>query len=98
MKTINFKQYSIIVIIIAFLPLQLFSQNLTGMWTGKIYTAEKTLPYEVVISEKDGKLSGFSYTTFTVKGEEMVAMKSIIVKTEKDNIIIEDVDLVFNSF
>lgn len=84
--------------IIAFFPINVFSQDLTGTWTGKVYTTDKTLPYEVVISEKDGKLSGFSYTTFNVKGEEMVAMKSIIVRKEKDNIIIEDQDLVFNSF
>lgn len=99
MKTINF--YRFCIICIAFTgsyPTLSFSQNLTGMWTGKIYTTEKTLPYEVVISEQGGKLSGFSYTTFNVKGEEMVAMKSIIVKQEKNNIIIEDVDLVFNSF
>lgn len=80
------------------MPLRLYSQDLTGMWTGKIYTTEKVLPYEVAISEKDGKLSGFSYTTFNVKGEEMVAMKSIIVRREKGKVIIEDADLVFNSF
>ncbi len=86
-------------IIPVLLPLNLFAQNLVGIWTGKIYTTEKTLPYEVVISEKDGKLSGYSYTTFTVKGEEMVAMKSLVVTKDKDNnIIMEDIDLVFNSF
>lgn len=80
-------------------PYSGFSQNLVGMWTGKIYTSEKTLPYEVAISEKDGKLSGYSYTTFNVKGEEMVAMKSIVVLQDgKGNIVIEDQDLVFNSF
>ncbi|MFT3911737.1 MAG: hypothetical protein QM737_20100 [Ferruginibacter sp.] len=100
MKTINLPGKKILfkIFFISLFPLNLFSQNLVGMWTGKIFTSEKTLPYEVVISEKDGKLSGYSYTTFNVKGEEMVAMKSIIVKQEKDKIIIEDVDLVFNSF
>ncbi|MEO8772167.1 MAG: hypothetical protein ABI402_18855 [Ferruginibacter sp.] len=100
MKTKHFnpRRLFLIIIIAAMFPLHLFSQDLTGMWTGKIYTTEKTLPYEVAISEKDGKLSGFSYTTFTVKGEEMVAMKSIIVKQENGKVIIEDADLVFNSF
>ena len=97
-KHFNPRTLFLIVIIAGMFPLQLFSQDLTGMWTGKIYTTEKTLPYEVAISEKDGKLSGFSYTTFTVKGEEMVAMKSIIVKQENGKVIIEDADLVFNSF
>ncbi len=92
------KDILIKLIIVLLFPTQLFSQNLVGLWTGKVYTTDKTLPYEIAISEKDGKLSGFSYTTFTVKGEEMVAVKSIVVRREKNNIIIEDEDLVFNSF
>ena len=97
--TTFFRKDILIKLIMIFLfPTQLFSQNLVGLWTGKVYTTDKTLPYEVAISEKDGKLSGFSYTTFTVKGEEMVAVKSIVVRKEKNNIIIEDEDLVFNSF
>src|SRR6476620_3101681 len=89
----------ITVLALAAIPGNLIAQNLTGLWTGKIYTSEKTLPYEVAITEKDGKLSGYSYTTFNVKGEEMVAMKSVVVTKDKDdNIIIEDIDLVFNSF
>lgn len=100
MKTINGfgKKLCLKLLIILLLPTSVFSQDLTGMWTGKVYTTDKTLPYEVAISEKDGKLVGYSYTTFTVKGEEMVAVKSIVVRKEKDNIIIEDEDLVFNSF
>ncbi|MEO6667982.1 MAG: hypothetical protein ABIN36_00815 [Ferruginibacter sp.] len=100
MKTTQFNRRNLLLclFIIAIMPLRLYSQDLTGMWTGKIYTTEKVLPYEVAISEKDGKLSGFSYTTFNVKGEEMVAMKSIIVRREKGKVIIEDADLVFNSF
>ena len=97
-KHFNPRTLFLIIIVASIFPLHLFSQDLTGMWTGKIYTTEKILPYEVAISEKDGKLSGFSYTTFTVKGEEMVAMKSIIVKQENGKVIIEDADLVFNSF
>ncbi len=100
MKTINSYQvmFCLKLLIILLLPTAVFSQDLTGLWTGKVYTTDKTLPYEVAISQKDGKLVGFSYTTFTVKGEEMVAVKSIVVRKEKDNIIIEDEDLVFNSF
>ncbi|MBS1741415.1 MAG: hypothetical protein JST81_00145 [Bacteroidetes bacterium] len=94
----NIRLFCLLGLFMGLMPVSVFAQNLVGVWTGKIYTTEKTLPYEVVISEQDGKLSGFSYTTFMVKGEQMVAMKSIVVKKEKDNIIMEDVDLVFNSF
>lgn len=92
------RPYFPILLCIIFSTFDAVAQNMTGLWTGKIYTTDKTLPYEVAISEKDGKLSGFSYTTFNVKGEEMVAVKSVVLRKEKDKYIIEDEDLVFNSF
>ena len=100
MKTKTFYRQLFIcnLVILSLVPTTMFSQNLVGMWTGKVYTTDKNLPYEVAISEKNGKLTGYSYTTFTVKGEEMVAVKSIEVRKEKGKIIIEDEDLVFNSF
>ncbi len=86
-------------------PLNLFSQpaspedkDLTGVWAGFIKTSEKNLPYEIAISQVNGKLSGYSYTTFMVRGEEQVVVKCIKLRSEKGNIIIEDDSLVYDNF
>ena len=49
------------------LPLKLFCQDLQGVWAGTIYndTTKKYIPYEIAISEVNGKLSGYSHTVFT---------------------------------
>ena len=54
-------------LIFLLLPLQLFSQELEGVWTGTIYndTTKKYIPYEIAITESKGKISGYSHTVFT---------------------------------
>ncbi|MEO6406263.1 MAG: hypothetical protein ABIY51_02830 [Ferruginibacter sp.] len=87
------------------LPLNLLAQtdpgtgkDITGLWKGYISTDEKRLPYELAITEQNGKLTGFSYTTFMVNGAEIVSMKKVQVKWQKENIIVEDDENVFNNF
>ncbi|MBA2248995.1 MAG: hypothetical protein H0W12_02245 [Chitinophagaceae bacterium] len=80
------------------LPIQLLAQDITGIWAGFITTTDKQLPYEIVISDNNGKLNGYSHTTFTVKGVEFVAVKSLKVKNDNGTILIEDDDQVFNNF
>ena len=48
--------------LIFLLPLKLFAQDITGVWTGTLYndTTKQYLKYELAISEYDGKLSGYS--------------------------------------
>ena len=92
------------IFVLFFLPLQIFAQltpsavkNLTGLWKGHIITDEIKVPYELVINEQNGNISGYSYTTFIVDGAEIVTMKKIRVK-DKDGIIVEDEDNVYNNF
>lgn len=84
--------------IILLLPVHLFAQDITGIWTGHIITTEKNLPYEVVISDNNGKLSGYSHTTFTVNGEEITSVKTVKIKNDNGQVSIEDDDLIYNDF
>ena len=85
-------------IILFLLPLQLFSQELTGIWVGNIRTGGSDLPYELVISKNNEKLSGYSLMIFTIKGSENVGVKSIKLKNKNGNISLEDDQLVYNNY
>ncbi len=83
------------------LPIQLLAQpakDITGLWKGYISTAEKKLPYELVITANNDTLSGFSYTSFMVNGQEIVSMKKVKVRWHKQDIIVEDDDNLYNNF
>ena len=57
------------------LPLKLFSQDITGVWTGTLYndTTKQYLKYQLAISEDGKKLNGYSYTIFLINGVENIA-------------------------
>lgn len=77
---------------------QLVAQKLTGIWKGTISTTDKAIPYELAITESDGKYSGYSYTRFNVKGTAFVAVKSITVTLNGNNITVEDDDFIYDNF
>src|SRR5271154_251412 len=81
-----------------FLPLQLLSQDITGIWTGHIRTSGNELPYEIVISGSKEKLSGYSLLTFAINGNSSMGIKSITLKNRNGKISIEDGELIYNSF
>jgi len=87
-----------ILIIFFLLPLRIFAQDITGLWTGFIHTTDKDLPYELAISENNGKLTGYSHTTFILNGVEEVGVKAVTVKNKNGNVLVEDEALVFNDF
>jgi len=89
---------SLILYILLLFPFILPAQDITGVWTGFVHTSDKHLPYEVIISEENGKMSGYSHITFYVSGLEMVAVKTLKVKSEDGKIILEDDDLIFDNF
>ncbi len=86
------------ILLMIILPLQIFAQDFTGIWTGFLFTTGESLPYELVISESGGKFSGYSLTTFTMDGKENTGVKSMKIKIRKDNLIIEDGDLIYNNY
>ncbi|MFZ1528573.1 MAG: hypothetical protein WAT19_07480 [Ferruginibacter sp.] len=70
--------------------------SLVGLWKGHIKSTERRLPYELVISYKEGKFSGYSYTTFGVK-DDVATMKKINISFENGQIIISDEDVLYNN-
>ena len=80
--------------IVLLLPTWLVAQDITGIWTGTLFTSERHLPYEVVISDSSGTLIGYSHITFNVKGEDVIAVKRLSVTMDDDKITLEDEDII----
>lgn len=77
------------------LPLELFSQDLSGIWVGTIATSETEMPMELVINQD---LTGYSMIMFTFKGAENIAVKKTTI-IQKDGIItMSDDKLIYNNF
>ena len=85
------------------LTVQLFAQtepDITGLWKGSMYndTTQKFLKYEIAISEKKGKLSGYTHTYFILDDKEYHGVKKTKIKKQDGKIIIEDVELIANNY
>ena len=80
------------------LPLQVVAQDISGIWTGFIETTESRVPYELVISRDNEKLTGYSLTAFTINGVENIGVKSIKLKNKKGNISLEDNELLYDNY
>jgi hypothetical protein len=80
------------------LPLHILSQDLTGIWTGTLQTSGSDLPYEIVITNDGGKLTGYSLTIFNIDGVENVGIKTIRLKNKQGSILIEDEKLIYNNY
>ncbi len=67
-------------------------QDITGIWKGELYVDSTKLyhPYELSISEDNGKLSGYSRITFEQKGIKHVVIRDHTVAWDGDRLIIED--------
>ena len=76
----------------------MFAQDFAGVWTGHLYTSGTQLPYELVISQVDNKLTGYSLATFSIGGVENTGIKSMKVKSRKGGISIEDDKLIYNDY
>ena len=87
-----------VLFVLVLMPLQILSQDLTGIWTGLLQTDGADLPYEIVISNNDGKLSGYSLTIFNIGGIENVGIKAIRLKNRHGSIFIEDDKLIYNNY
>lgn len=90
--------------ILLMIPLGLLAQpgpnaaeDITGTWTGYVSTNQKKLHYEIVLSDSSGILTGFSKIIFNIKGEQYSAVKSLIVKREKNKYILEEDKLLYDN-
>ncbi len=86
--------------VIFMLPLQLLAQGITGVWTGTLYndTTKQFIKYELAVSEYNGKLSGYSHTIFVINGFENTGLKSVKIKKEGKEFLVEDEKLIYNNY
>lgn len=87
-----------LIFILFLLPLQLFAQDISGIWAGTIQTQGFDLEYQLVISQQKEELSGYSLTVFAIDGVDNMGIKSVIFKKKKGNISVEDDDLIYNNY
>ena len=83
------------IFVLLLLPLQLFSQDLSGIWVGTIATSEVQMPFELAINQD---MSGYSMITFMYKGAEKIAVKKINLKRKDTVFTISDDKLIYNNF
>jgi hypothetical protein len=83
------------IFVLFLLPLQLFSQDLSGIWVGTIATAGTQMPFELAINQD---MTGYSMITFTYKGAEKVAVKRINLVRKDSTFTISDDKLIYNNF
>jgi hypothetical protein len=87
-------------LLVFLLPLKLFSQDISGVWTGTLYndTTKQFLRYELAISGSNGEFSGYSHTIFVIDGKENIGVKSVKIKKSGDQFFIEDDKLIYNNY
>ena len=85
-------------LIFCLLPIQIFAQDITGIWTGTLTTENALVRYELSISENKNVLSGYSLSIFTFDGVENIGVKEITLKKKKDYYFLEDHDLVYDNY
>ena len=73
---------------------------MTGLWTGLMYndTTELSYRYEIAISEKKGKLIGYSQTFFILDGIEYYGVKKLKITIDGDMVITQDLKLLENNY
>ncbi len=82
------------------LPGQLQAQDITGLWKGELYvdSTKQYLPFELSISEVKGKLVGYSHITFEENGKKETGLRDVTIQRKDNEVTIEDVSLLDNSF
>jgi len=83
------------ILVLFLLPLQLFSQDLSGIWVGTIATSETQMPFELAINQD---MTGYSMITFQYKGAEKVAVKKINLIRKDSTFTISDDKVIYNNF
>ena len=86
-----------------FFPVILFSQDISGLWTGTIKQdgEAQSMPYEVFISKEKGKakFSGYSKTMYLDEGKECYSIKKLKVSIAKDGkIVLLDATVIENDY
>jgi len=87
-----------LIFFLLFLPFQLFSQDISGIWTGVLHTRGNDLLYELVVSENKTTSTGYALTVFTIGGVENTGLKSVTIRKKKGIFVIEDGELIYDNY
>ena len=87
-------------LILLLLPVKLFAQDISGVWTGYLYndTTKQNIHYELAISEFKGKPTGYSHTTFIIDSIKNIGVKSINIKEKDGHFQIVDDKLIYDNY
>jgi hypothetical protein len=94
-------KYLIHVIVALCCPMMVFCQDITGHWKGTMYndSTQQSLEYEIVISKVNGKLTGFSHTSYVINNQKFYTVKKLNVRVAKDGkIVMQDAKLLENNY
>ncbi len=91
--------------LILFSSFQLAAQSvedvdITGLWKGTMYndTTQRFLKYEIAISKRKGKFTGYSHTYFIVDDREYHGVKKVKIRIMDGKVIVEDIELIAHNY
>jgi len=83
-------------------PLFAFTQQLTGVWVGKLsndsLTTRKDQSYELALTEYNGRVYGYSYATFIIEDTLYYIVKRVKGKIENGVCEVEDDEILSHNF
>lgn len=87
-------------LIIFLFPLQVFAQNISGVWTGYMYndSTKSNFQFELAISGFNDKPKGYSRTVFIIDSVKNVGLKSVKIKEKEGHYYIVDEKLIYNNY
>lgn len=74
--------------------------DITGLWKGTMYndTTQRFLKYEIAISKKKGKFTGYSHTYFIIDDREYHGVKKVKIRIRDGKVIVEDFELIAHNY
>lgn len=74
--------------------------DITGLWKGTMYndTTQRFLKYEIAISKRKGKFTGFTHTYFIVDDREYHGVKKVKIRIRDSKLIVEDMELIAHNY
>ncbi len=91
---------AVLLLLLGFLKNTSIAQDITGVWTGTLYvdSTKAFLPYEMVLSEEKGKITGYSRIVFEHDGVKEVGIRDITASIVKGQVVIVDEEFVESNF